>query len=327
MRNKRNKTYSFDDTHDPTLPAAMWFQESEEGLVLFIVLYSLACRWGRCLGCNLPSQSSSRHVPYRPLIAQIDSVFNAPQVIERSERIGKVILSNNGSILDEDTFSSTALMYFLARLNLGLPNLSTLCIETRPEYVDFAELEFLARALDEGETPTRLELGIGFEAFDDRVRNEVFDKGMTLATFEKLVRSTAPYGYGLKCYFMQKPIPRMSDREGVEDIHRAIDYLSDVVERFEARINMHLNPTFVARGTALEEAFRQGEYQPPTLLDVARAAQHARGKNISIFIGLSDEGLAVEGGSFLRPEETELVPRLELFNREQDFDILDEVAR
>ena len=321
------KTYTFDDTHDPTLPAASWFQESAEGLVLFLVLYSQACRWGRCLGCNLPSQSSSRHVSYHSLIAQIDSVFDAPEVVGRREAIRKVILSNNGSILDEDTFSSTALMYFMARLNLNLPNLATLCIETRPEFVDFAELEFLARALDEGKTPTRLELAIGFEAFDDRVRNEVFDKGMTLGTFEQLVRSTAPYGYGLKCYFMQKPVPRMTDHEGVEDIRQAIDYLSDVAERFEARINLHLNPTFVAGGTALEEAFRRAAAAPPTLRDVARAARHARGKSLSLFIGLSDEGLAVENGSFLRPEEAELVPRLEEFNREQDFDVLDELAR
>ena len=245
---------------------------------------------------------------------------------ERRESIRKVIVSNNGSVLDEATFSSTALMYLLAQLNLNLPNLAVLSIETRPEYVDIAELEFIARALAEGDTPTRLEIAIGFEAFDDHIRNDIFDKGMTLKTFERLVRLTAPYGYHLKCYFMQNPIPGMADAEAVADIRDAIDYLGSLAAKHKVSINMHLNPTFVAAGTVLEKAFRDGEYRPPLLRDVAEAARHARGGPISIFIGLSDEGLAVEGGSFLRKGEDELARELERFNRTQDYDILDKIC-
>ncbi|MFH0823824.1 MAG: hypothetical protein V2B18_13830, partial [Pseudomonadota bacterium] len=47
---KAGKSYTFNDDHDETLPAQMWFQDSVEGEVLFIVFYSQACRWSRCLG-------------------------------------------------------------------------------------------------------------------------------------------------------------------------------------------------------------------------------------------------------------------------------------
>ena len=123
---KAGKTYTFDEEHDETLPAQMWFQESDEGLILFIVFYSQACRWSRCLGCNLPSKVSQAHVSYKSLMAQIDNVFADPQVRSRRLSIRKVIISNNGSVLDEDTFSSTALMYLIAQLNLNIPNLSVL---------------------------------------------------------------------------------------------------------------------------------------------------------------------------------------------------------
>ena len=219
------KTYQFDEAHNRTQPAQMWFQESHEGEILFVVFYSQACRWSRCLGCNLPSLMSREHVDYQSLIAQINHVFADPQVIERRESIRKVIVSNNGSILDEQTFSSTALIYLLAQLNLNLPRLSVLSLETRPEYVDIAELEFISRVLAEGDTPTQLEIAIGFEAFDDTIRNEVFQKGMTLETFESLVRKMAPYDFHLKCYFMQKPVPEMTDAEAVADIQRGIEYL------------------------------------------------------------------------------------------------------
>jgi radical SAM enzyme (TIGR01210 family) len=323
---KAGKTYTFDDRHNETLPADMWFQKSDEGLILFIVFYTQACRWSRCLGCNLPSKVSQDHVPYKSLMAQIDHVFVDREVRSRASSIRKVIVSNNGSVLDEDTFSSTALMYLIAQLNLNFPNLSVLSMESRPEYVDLAELEFISRALAEGDTPTQLEIAIGFEAFDHRIRNEVFDKGMSLETFEGLVSKIAPYGYHLKCYFMQKPVPGMSDADAVIDIQNAIDYLSQIVNDHNIQINIHLNPTYVAAGTALESAFRDGRYTPPRLEDVAEAARYAKEKSISIFIGLSDEGLAVKGGSFLLPDNQPLVEILERFNRSHNFNLLDDIC-
>jgi len=323
---KAGKFYTFDEAHDEKLPAQMWFQESEEGLVLFLVFYTQACRWSRCLGCNLPSKMSCDHVSYKSLLDQIDYVFRDREVTERRENIRKVILSNNGSILDEETFSSTALMYLMAQLNLHLPNLALLSVETRVEYVDMAELELISRALAEGDTPTQLEIAIGFEAFDDHIRNEIFNKGLSLETFEDFLEKMASYGYRLKCYFMQKPVPGITDAEAVTDIQNAIDYLSQMAVQYDIGINMHLNPTYVATGTMIEEAFKKGEYAPPLLWDVAKAVCHAKSKPLSVFIGLFDEGLAVEGGSFLREGDAEFVEELERFNRTQDYDILDKIC-
>lgn len=323
---KGGKSYTFNDDHDARRPADFWFQQSEEGLVLFVVFYSQACRWSRCLGCNLPALMSSVHVPFDKIMAQIDYMFDHPDVRKVSGDIRKVIVSNNGSVLDEDTFSSTALMYLMAKLNLTFPSLAVLSLETRPEYVDFAELEFMARALKEGQRPTDLEIAIGFEAFDDRIRNEVFDKGLSLAVFESFLTTVSPYGFRLKTYFMQKPVPDMSDEEAVRDIEQAIDYLDAMSKTHRVPINMHLNPTYAAKGTLLGEAFGQDRFTPPFLTDVARAALRARNTNLTLFIGLSDEGLAVPGGSFIRPDDGPLIEKLEAFNRTQDYGILEDIV-
>jgi len=92
------------------------------------------------------------------------------------------------------------------------------------------------------------------------------------------------------------------------------------------KVNIHLNPTFVAAGTMLEESFNNGVYSAPRLIDIARAVRHARGKGISVFIGLCDEGLAVEGGSFLRPGEEAMVEQLERFNQTGDYRILEKLC-
>jgi radical SAM enzyme (TIGR01210 family) len=323
---RAGKTYDFDEDHNRSRLAQMWFQESHEGEILFVVFYSQACRWSRCLGCNLPSLMSREHVDYRSLIAQINQVINDPQVIERRPSLRKIIVSNNGSVLDEKTFSSTALIYLLAQLNLNLPDVSVLSLETRAEYVDIEELEFISRVLAEADTPTQLEIAIGFEAFDEHIRNDVFQKGMTLSLFESLVSKMAPFEFHLKCYFMQKPVPEMTDAEAVADIRQAIDYLARVASDHGLPVNMHLNPTYVAAGTVLERSFREGRYAPPRLRDVAEAARHARDKPITVFLGLNTEGLALEGGSFVRDGEEELVAQLEQFNRTQNYDILDRLC-
>ena len=312
------KSYQFDEAHDPTKPVNYWFQDSFEGETLFVIFYSQACRWSRCVGCNLPSVSSKHRVSFKSIMAQVDHLFNQPEILQRLRTIKKVIISNNGSILDEATFSTTALIYLIAKLNIHLPNMALLSVETRPEYVDMTELVILSRAIAEGETATELEIAIGFESFDSRIRNGVFKKGLELSRFEDLCGMLATYKFRLTCYFMQKPVP-MSDEDAVADIRAAIDYLSAAASRFGIKITMYLNPTYVARGTTLERLLQLGQFSPPFLKDVARAALHAEGKNVRVFIGLSDEGLAAPQGSFIRPGDEEKVRCLESFNRSQDF--------
>jgi len=191
------------------------------------------------------------------------------------------------------------------------------------EYIEVAELEFLSRVLKEREVPARLEVAVGLEAFDEVIRNTHFQKGLALEALERLASQLGTYGHALKCYFMLKPVPGLGDDEAVADCHRAIEWLDVVARRYRVRINLHLNPTYVAHGTPLEEAFRQGSYAPPSLRDVARAARHARGRALTVFVGLSDERLAVPGGSFLRPGDAAMIERLERFNRTQDFDLLE----
>lgn len=318
-------THAVDRHHDPRKPSQHWFQNPPEGLTLFIVFYTLACRWSRCLGCNLPSRMSQHHVSFGDIMAQIEELFGTILDEEQKRGLKKIILSNNGSVLDEETFSTTALMYFIATMNLHCPHLSVLSIETRPEYIDWEELEVIARALKEGQTVTALEVAIGFEAYDDTIRNDHFHKGMPLRVFENMVEKLARYGFRLKAYFMQKPVPGLSEEEGIRDIVRGIEYLDEIADRYGIDINMHLNPTYVASGTALEDAFHKGAYAPPQLESVRAAVLHGENRNISIYVGLNDEGLAVPGGGFVREGDAPLLQALERFNQTGDFALLKNV--
>ncbi len=317
------KFYDFDKQHDPRLPAQHWFQHSLEGHTCFVVFYTQACRWSRCLGCNFPSKMHLEHVSFNKIMKQIDFLFEYVLLTEDKIKLNKFIISNNGSVFDQKTFSTTALLYFLAKMNIECPNISIVTIETRPEYVDTAELEVLSRALEEGNTPTQIEIAIGFEAFDDNIRNDHFKKGLNLNVFEKMVEELSTFKhYKLKTYFMLKPIPDLTEEDAISDIMNAIDYLSSISAKYDIEINMHLNPTYAAVGTPLETAFKEGRFEPPYLKSVCKVIQSAKGKNISIFVGLFDEGLAVPGGNCIREGEDHLVEALEKFNQTQDFSLL-----
>ncbi|MCD4779075.1 MAG: hypothetical protein K8S27_00790 [Candidatus Omnitrophica bacterium] len=319
---KAGKTYAFTEDHEKGKLAQFWFQHPPEGLTLFLVLYTQACRWSKCLGCNLPSKMSEHHVPFSDIMMQIDYLFNNVLDEPEQKNLKKIILSNNGSVLDEATFSTTALMYFIAKMNMHCPALKVLSIETRVEYIDLAELEVLSRALQEKNPPTQLEIAVGFEAFDETIRNEHFNKGLTIEEFEAMAAMLASYRYHLKVYFMMKPVPQMTEEAAIHDIEKAIQYLDKISEKHGIPINMHLNPTYVASGTPLAAAFEKGDYSPPLLQNVIRAVLAGQNKRISIYVGLNDEGLAVPGGSFLRPGDETMVQQLEKFNQTQDYRLL-----
>ena len=330
------KSYAFQNNKNPRVIAEYWFQNTPEGKAVFLVFYTQACRYSKCIGCNLPSKMSQHHISYKDIIAQVHYTFSEVLDEEQKLSLRKIILSNNGSILDEETFSTTALLYLLATINMECPNIDVLALETRPEYVEIEELEVLARALCEGETPTSLELAVGFEAFDEKIRNEQFNKGLSFDKFENLARLLSEINskyqkkngdlfrsLKLKTYFMLKPVPGLTDEDAREDIKKGIDYLDTIANRYDLGINMHLNPTYVARGTILEKEFLEGRYRPPDLKLTRDAVLYAEDKNITVYVGLYDEDLAVEGGSFLRSEEDKTwLDKLERFNATLDYSFL-----
>ncbi len=316
------KTYGFQRNHNPRIPADHWFQNPVEGLLLFVVFFTQACRWAKCLGCNLPSQVSRDFISFKDIVSQIDFIFYNVLGHEEKQNLKKIIVSNNGSVLDERTFSTNALLYFITKMNLCCPNMSVLTLETRPEYAQISELEILARAMREGDTPTKLELAIGFEAYDEKIRNEHFIKGLELRVFEQFAEDCANYGHMLKTYFMLKPVPDLSEEDAIADIVNSINYLDRISKEFNLELNMHLNPTYAAKETPLETAFFEGSFVPPKLESVKECVLAYEGKNISLYVGLYDEGLAVPGGSFIREGDEELASKLEEFNKTQDYSIL-----
>ena len=323
---RAGKAMELDDVKSLHEPVGFFFQESYEGTVLFIILKSPPCRHGACTFCGLTETSTTREMIIDHYGDQIDFIFKHRDVHARASEIVKVIVSNQGSVLDEDTFPSVVLNYLFYKMARRLQNLKIVCLESRPEYVDDHELETFRRFLQEVCQDIQLEIAIGYEAHDTVLRNTHLNKGLVLRekanSLEHLCSRMAENGFLLKCYFMQKPWMDMTDEEAIKDVKGGIDFLVEMMGIYSVQVSMHLNPTFAAKGTLLADAYEHGTFVPPTLLDLTRAALHAEGRGLPMFLGLNDEGLAVPGGSFLREEDLWMVEILEEFNRTQEFGLL-----
>jgi radical SAM enzyme (TIGR01210 family) len=234
----------------------------------------------------------------------------------------EIILSNNGSIFDAGTLPHASLLYFVSKTSHELPNLKKLVFETRIEHVNRSVLQQIKEALEFDDKNIQVELAVGVEIFDDEVRNKHYKKGLRLEQLEKFAEELGNLGIKLRCYMMYKPLVGMTRQQADEDITKAVNYFDRLVEKYNIDLTMHINPTFAAIDTDLAEAFEKGEYTPPALADLRQLLHSFKSSKINIYVGLNDEGLAVPGGSFIKPGCEKDLDKLKKFNFTGDFNYL-----
>lgn len=296
-------------------PVQAWLDDTPDGLLFFLVYNSKLCRYDLCFGCPLPRLSSQEWVQPTSLFRQTD--FALLQYLSEHERNGvaEVILSNNGSMFDETTFPVSALLHAVQTNIEAFPALRTLSLETRAEYVTAERLATLMTGVQQMERQPRCEIALGVEAFNETIRNKALKKGLSNKAIARVAQCLSEAGFALRCYFMLKPLPDMTDADAFEDIRCGISFLDELAATWGLPVTMHLNPTFAAIETPLEAACRDGRYAPPKLSDLESFLAALPPTPIKIHLGLNDEGLASEGGSFIRPGDEAVLRRLKVFNR------------
>ena len=307
-------------SRDPTEPLFHWRVEGPTGPELVIALYTRPCRYGRCTFCSLPALSrGGEEVTPQDIERQVDKALQACSATELEE-VAKVSIYTASSSLDQVSLPTRSLMYLVHRI-CDLPKLRLVSLETRPEYVEDWELKALRNVLGER---VRIEVGIGYETHDPVLRNEVLVKGLTEGSIRALMGLLAENGAQLKAYVMLKPHWSLTEEAGVVEAKAGIDHLAGLSDEYRVPVSVHLNPTYMASDCALTEEMRQHGYVPPELASVVAVVRDACQRGLPIYVGLDDEGLAVEGGTFgsagLDRERT--VRALIDFNRHQDLDRL-----
>lgn len=281
-------------TH-PTRPHFYLLRRFLTDLDLLVILSTKRCRY-RCEFCNLPAKSSVTLVPTEDIVEQFLHVCR--EVKDALSVIDRVTLSNEGSILDFETLPCEALECLLRCIS-EIRSVRRIVLETRLEYAEVSVL----RRLREVVPLATFDILTGFETLDGGIRRLLLAKSETLEQFGEGLDRLAAAGAALTCYVLLKPDPRMTDDEAVGEAEASIEYLQEQTNRRGIALTVRLNLMYAAEGTPWAAEARVAGFVPPRLSDALAVAKRARERGVQIYIGLSSEGLAADGGTYEARED------------------------
>ncbi len=306
------------EPRDTRRPLFHWYVDCALGKELVIALYTRPCRYGRCAFCALPGLSlGGEAVSAKDIDRQVDHVLGEYSR-EQLDAVAKVSIYTASSSLDQECLPTRSLMYLTLKI-ADLPLLQRVSLETRPEYVEDWELKALRAVLGDD---VSVEIGIGYETHDPVLRNQVLGKGLSPEKLVRLVSYLGTAGFELKAYLMLKPHHSLTEAEGIVEAVNGVEELADLGRRYDVPVSIHLNPTYIAEGCRLTDELVAHGYEPPELTSIIAVIRAAVSRGLPIYVGLDDEGLAIEGGTFQDTgvDRDRTVAALTAFNRHQDFD-------
>jgi radical SAM enzyme (TIGR01210 family) len=327
---------------DPTRPILLWYQDTPVGKELFISFYTKKCEWARCSFCSLPSVSSPNSVNPDDILKQAEYAFNSLSETQLSQ-IKRLFISNNGSVLNENTFSRSVLDKVCQLGYQKLPNLEIISFETRFNHVNKSILLNYLRKFNsyhehnfsEGlrkiPLPVQLQISGGYETQDPYIRNYVLCKGYPERLIQHFfqicqeVYSHTSIPILLDENVLLKPAPGISNQEAIQECFQTLNHLNSLGIRFNVPVSARINPTFVSQGSYLHKKFLENNYSPPKMEDIASVLSlcHKNKLKIPIFIGLNEESLETAGGSFNKgtTSDTLFYKLFQKFNATQDYNI------
>jgi radical SAM enzyme (TIGR01210 family) len=276
---------------------------------LLVILNTKRCRY-QCAFCTLTAKSSRTWIVEEAIVEQFryvaDEMRHALSIIDR------VTLSNEGSILDESTFSPTALDQIFDAIS-RMRRVRRIEIETRMEFVTPERLRRLSALIP------RAHLGIlaGFETVNERIRDKILKKQESLPAFLSGLDRIAQAGASLTAYILYKPDPGMTDTDASEEATASIRFLTKECANRNLPLSIRLNPMYLAVGSRWAKlAAESPGYLPPRLTGAMRVAEEETQRGVPVYIGLSSEGLAGDGGSYLARDDYHpiLIKYVKLFN-------------
>jgi hypothetical protein len=305
---------------DKTKPLFHWYVDCTLGKELIFALYTRPCRYGRCTFCGLPAMSSGGElVSHKDIEKQIDFIL-AGYTAEQLNTVNKVSIYTASSSLDQECLPTRSLMYLALKIS-DFPELKLVSLETRPEYAEDWELKSLKNVLG---PQIDLEVGIGYETHNPELRNKILQKGLSRQELLNLLQLLSINNCLLKAYLMIKPHFSLSEEEGIIEAFNGLKELAELQEKYKVKTTVHLNPTYIAENCSLTADMIKFGYQPPEISSILEVVAKAKELKLQVYIGLDDEGIAVEGGTFRDTGFDRKIAKEAMldFNKHQDIDLL-----
>ncbi|CAM3616554.1 hypothetical protein VA7868_02976 [Vibrio aerogenes CECT 7868] len=125
----------------------------------------------------------------------------------------------------------------------------------------------------------QLVVAVGLESRDDRVRNQLLNKGIDIRIFEQKVKMMQAMGVKVAVYVFLKA-PQLTEKEAFDDVMNTLSYLHQL-----GVDEMMLSCAFVQENTPLESMYKAGTFRPPWLWTILHIIREAQEKSWPLIVG------------------------------------------
>jgi radical SAM enzyme (TIGR01210 family) len=229
-----------------------------------IIFRTKGCYWaqkGGCTMCGYSYDAATTPPTYEDIMAQYRSVEDKID--------GSVVkLFTSGSFFDKSEMPEKAREEILSSL---AGQAKKVIAETRPEFVTDHTMEGSKKLVP------RLEIAVGLETSNDRIRIECINKNFLFKDFVRASETAKKYGVTTKAYLLLKP-PFISEKDALEDI------VNSVLDAAPYAGTISINLCNVQRGTIVDELFAGKAYRPPWLWTIVEAIRRVHGRTEAVIM-------------------------------------------
>jgi len=236
-------------------------------VTLTITLMPTGCEWAKSGGCTMCGEfegsTKGETVPGDFHVAQFASAISKYAVKYKPAWLR---IYQEGNYMNEKEIENSAQSIIL-RLSSMLKGIERITIESMAKYITQARAAHLKSIID---SDVEIEVGMGFEAQNDIVRNVCVNKGESLRVFRNAVKSLKRSGIRSVAYVLLKP-PFLSESEAIKEAIATIKIANEI--GFDA---ISLEPVSIHAFTLVHALNIVGCYEVPWLWSIIEVAKHVR---------------------------------------------------
>ncbi|MFW9937200.1 MAG: archaeosine biosynthesis radical SAM protein RaSEA [Candidatus Thorarchaeota archaeon] len=243
-------------------PVSFWIKEDRllngKGKELAIVLRTKGCSWalsekGGCSMCGYINDSYLQDIDHENILKQFEFALQSKLEQINSDQEDYVLkIFNSGSFFDDNEISEQIREKIYKKV-ANIDKIKEIVVESRPEYISKVKLEAMQNLIKN----KYIEIAIGLETVNDKIRNQYINKGLLYKDFLKTVQICKELKFGIRVYLLFKP-PFLNEYAAIDDCLNSIEKL------IHLKVDtISINPTNIQKDTLVELLWLQNRYRPP----------------------------------------------------------------
>ncbi|MFH2059657.1 MAG: archaeosine biosynthesis radical SAM protein RaSEA [Pseudomonadota bacterium] len=243
---------------------------------LIVYMRSSGCQWmlddekGGCFMCgHIAGTTQGEPISAENYIDQFTKIMDQFDFHD----IPMLCVYNAGSFFNDKEVPRKARYEIYKRIN-KIDGIKQIIFESRPEYICAEELQLIQDTIDK-----RIEIGIGLESSNEKIRQVCLNKGFSLDEYLRAIEICKKHNVSCLAYVLLKPL-FLNEQNAINDAVNSIKWA------FEKGIDViSIEPVSVQKGTLVHLLYNKGFFRPPWIWSVLNVVRESHTEENVIRIG------------------------------------------